>query len=73
MTEIEAYKRLFEEPPYLVLRCRSEADEHGVEGVLGRSTGVDLHFILFRLYHCRALTTWESGENVWYGWKGRWG
>lgn len=30
MTEIETYKRLFEEPPYLVLRSRSEAHEHGM-------------------------------------------
>lgn len=71
MTEIETYKRLFEELPYLVLRRRSEAYEHGVEGVLCRSTGIDFHFILFRFYHRRTLTSWESGEHVWYGWKGR--
>ena len=73
MTEIETYKRLPEELPYLVLRCRSEANEHSVEGILCRSTGVDLHFIHFRLYHRRTLTPWESGEHVWHGWKGRWG
>lgn len=73
MTEIETYKRLFQESPHLVLRCRSEAYEHGVESVLCRSTGVDFHFILFRFYQHRTLTSWKSGEQVWHGWKGGWG
>jgi hypothetical protein len=30
MTEIETYKRLFEELPYLVLRRRREAHKHGM-------------------------------------------
>jgi hypothetical protein len=47
MTDIETYKRLFEELADLVLCCRSETHEHGVESVLCRGTGVHLHFILF--------------------------
>jgi hypothetical protein len=74
MTEIVTYKRLFKEPPNLVLRCRSETYEHRVEGVLCWSSGFHFYPVLFRFYQRRrTLTSWESREHVWYGWKWRWG